>query len=262
MAIPGLRHLLFDLRGDGVGILTIDRPPVNALGRDLVEDLDAACAAIEPRMDLRVLVLAAKGKAFCAGADLKERQAMTDEEVREWVPRLSGTFTRIARLPIPTIACIQGMAAGGGLELALACDLRVAEVDATLGLREVSLGIIPGAGGTQRLPRIIGESRARKWIFTARIFGATEAFADGVVDRIAPAGRGVDVALDLAAEIAANAPLALRAAKRAMLEGIGLPLDQGLEAERRAYETIIPTEDRREALRAFAERRKPDFKGR
>jgi enoyl-CoA hydratase/carnithine racemase len=260
--LSGLRCLRFEAREGGVGLLALDRPPVNALGRELVEDLDAACAALEAAEDVRVLVLAAKGKAFCAGADLKERLTMSEEDVRAWVPHLSGTFTRIARLPMPVVACVQGVAAGGGLELALACDLRVAESGATLGLREVSLGIIPGAGGTQRLPRIAGEARARKWIFTARLFSAEEAHADGVVDLLAPAGKGLDAALKLAEEIAANAPLALRAAKRAIREGAGLPLEEGFEAERRAYESIIPTEDRREALRAFTEKRRPDFKGR
>jgi enoyl-CoA hydratase/carnithine racemase len=261
-SIPGLRHLSFETRENGVGLLVIDRPPVNALGRELVEDLNTACRMLETGTDVRVLVLAAKGKAFCAGADLKERQSMSEEDVRAWVPYLQGTFTRIASLAMPAIACVHGVAAGGGLELALACDLRVAEAGSSLGLREVSLGIIPGAGGTQRLPRAIGEARAKRWIFTARMFSAAEAERDGVVDRIAPDGGGLEAALDLADEIAANAPLALRAAKRAIQEGAGLPLEQGLAAEIRWYEKIIPTEDRREALRAFIEKRKPDFKGR
>lgn len=146
--------------------------------------------------------------------------------------------------------------------MALACDIRIAAEHAQFGLAEVTRAIIPGAGGTQRLPRLIGEARAKKWIFTARMFAATEAYAEGVVDKIAPAGKALDTALQLAAEIAGNAPLALRAAKRVVREGLDLPLDQGLAAERRAYETIVPTEDRREALRAFAEKRKPEFKGR
>lgn len=261
-AIAGLRHLTFEMQDGGVGLLTIDRPPVNALGRELVEDLGTACSSLEESAGVRVLVLAARGKVFCAGADLKERQTMSEEDVRKWVPHLSGTFTRIARLPMPAIAALHGVVAGGGLELALACDLRVADAGATLGLREVSLAIIPGAGGTQRLPRIIGTARAKKWIFTARMFGSDEAHADGVVDAIAPAGGALEAAMALAAEIAANGPLALRAAKRAVEEGLDLQISEGLTAELRAYESIIPTEDRREALRAFMEKRKPAFKGR
>jgi enoyl-CoA hydratase len=257
----GPRHVTIEMRG-GIALVTIDRPPVNALGRELVEDLGAACAALETNDAARVVVIASRGKVFCAGADLKERQTMSEDDVRRWVPWLSGTFTRLARLPSPTIAALHGVVAGGGLELALACDLRVADASATLGLREVSLGILPGAGGTQRLPRIIGAARAKKWIFTARMFTAAEAHADGVVSAVAPAGGALDAAMALAEEIAANGPLALRAAKRAVEEGLDLPLARGLEAEERAYASIIPTEDRREALQAFMEKRKPAFKGR
>jgi enoyl-CoA hydratase/carnithine racemase len=247
MAMEGLRHIRHEMKEGGIAVLTLHRPPVNAIGREVVEDLNTACAWLENSGDVRVVILAADGKAFSAGADLKERQTMTEDDVRAWLPFLSGTFTRFAGLPMPTIACIQGVAAGGGLELALACDLRVAEEEATLGLREVALAIIPGAGGTQRLPRLIGEARAKKWIFTGRIFTAAEALEAGVVDQIAKKGKGLDAAMELAGEIAANGPLAL---------------DDGLKAEQRAYESIIPTEDRVEAIRAFKEKRKPDFKGR
>jgi enoyl-CoA hydratase/carnithine racemase len=260
--IPAMRHASLEPRDGGVVLLTIDRPPVNALGRELVEDLNTACDHLEVTPDLSVLVVAAKGKVFCAGADLKERQTMSEEDVRRWVPYLSGTFTRMSRLPVPTVAALHGVVAGGGLELALACDLRVAEEEATLGLREVSLAIIPGAGGTQRLPRIVGPARAKKWIFTARMFTAREAREEGVVDQVAAKGRGLEAALALAAEIAANGPLALRAAKRAVEEGADLPIEEGLKAELSAYASIVPTEDRLEALRAFVEKRKPVFRGR
>jgi enoyl-CoA hydratase/carnithine racemase len=260
--IEGLRHIRYELKHGVVGLLTVNRPPVNALGRELVEDLNTACAALEKSDGPRALIVAAEGKAFCAGADLKERRTMSEADVRAWVPFLSGTFTRIAQLPMPTIACIQGLAAGGGVELALACDLRVAEEPVTLGLRETALAIIPGAGGTQRLPRLIGEARAKKWIFTARMFTAAEAHNDGVVDVMVHQGKGVDIALKMAGDIAENGPLAVRAAKRAILEGAGLPMGPALQAELRAYESIIPTEDRVEAVRAFNEKRKPEFKGR
>lgn len=260
--IEGVRHLTFEMPESGIGLITIDKPPVNALGRELVEDLYTASRALAEGTEVRVLVVAARGKAFCAGADLKERQTMSEQDVRDWVPFISGGCSAIAGLPMPTIACIQGVAAGGGMELALACDLRVAEEPARLGLPEVSLAIIPGAGGTQRLPRLIGVARAKKWIFTARMFTAAEAFSEGVVDAVVPQGQGLEQSFQLAREIAANGPLALRAAKRAVQSGLELPLAEGLAAEIRAYESIIPTEDRKEALRAFIEKRKPEFQGR
>ncbi len=246
----------------GIAVLTLARPPVNALGRSLVGDLNGALGVLEADEALRALVVAAEGKAFCAGADLKERQGMSADEVKAWVPRLSATFTRLAALPVPTIAAIQGIAAGGGFELALACDFRIAEEGATLGLRETALAIIPGAGGTQRLSRLIGPSRAKRWIFTARIHGAREALSDGAVDLVVGPGGGLAAARALAGEIAANGPRAIRAAKRAIDGGFDLPMEAALDLERQAYETIIPTEDRLEAIRAFAEKRPPVFKGR
>jgi len=249
-------------REDDHAVLTLARPPVNALGRRLVEDLGAALEALEKDATLRALIVAAEGKAFCAGADLKERQGMSEEDVRAWVPFLGGTFTRLAALPVPTIAVIQGIAAGGGVELALACDFRIAEKPSTLGLREVALAIIPGAGGTQRLTRLIGPSRAKRWIFTARMHSAEEALLEGAVDIVTEAGQGIAAARALAREIAGNGPLGVRAAKRAIDGGAGLPMGEALAVELRAYESIIPTEDRREAIKAFAEKRAPAFKGR
>jgi len=264
MSAPPLTHVRIESDG-GVATLTLDRPPVNALGRALVEDLNHACEWLEaiPVADApRAAIIAATGKCFCAGADLKERQSMTAQDVERWVPYLSGTFTRIASLPMPTIAVVAGTAAGGGMELALACDMRVAEEQAQLGLRETALAIIPGAGGTQRLPRLIGPSRAKRWIFTARMHAAAEALADGAVDAVAPAGGGLDEALKLAREIAANGPVAVRLAKRAIDGGLDSPIKTALEHERRCYEGVLPTQDRLEALKAFVEKRTPAFKGR
>src|SRR5206468_13078276 len=202
-------------RDEGIAVLTLARPPVNALGRQLVEELGEVLKALEADDSLRSLIVAAEGKAFCAGADLKERQSMSEDDVRRWVPFLGGTFTVLAELPAPTIAVIHGAALGGGVELALACDFRIAETGATLGLRETALAIIPGAGGTQRLPRLIGPARAKRWIFTARMHSADEALGDGVVDLVTPPGGSLAAARSLAAEIGANGPLAIRAAKRA-----------------------------------------------
>lgn len=259
---PAIYETIRVERADGVTTLTLVRPPVNALGRKLVEDLGAAIAALEQDAELRALIVAAEGKAFCAGADLKERQGMDAEDVRRWVPFLGGTFTRLAAVPVPTIAVIQGIAAGGGYELALACDLRIAERGVTIGLRETALAIIPGAGGTQRLSRLIGPSRAKHWIFTARMRTADEALADGAVDQVVEPGAGLAAARSLALEIAGNGPLGIRAAKRAIDGGFGMPMREALGVELSAYESIIPTEDRLEAIRAFAEKRQPVFKGR
>ena len=265
MSAPSWEHVGFQEPAPGLVVLTIDRPPVNALGAALVRDLNAACAHLEsapPEGMARAVILAARGKCFSAGADLKERQAMSVEEVKAWVPRLSGTFTRIASLPMPTIAVVAGVAAGGGVELALACDLRVAEEQATLGLRETALAIIPGAGGTQRLPRLIGPARAKRWIFTARMHTAAAALADGAVDRVAPAGRGMEAAIELARQVHANGPVAVRLAKRAVDGGAGLPMPEALDHERRCYEGTLATNDRLEALKAFLEKRDPVYKGR
>jgi len=187
---------------------------------------------------------------------------MSADDVKRWVPYLSGTFTRIASLPIPTIAVVQGVAAGGGMELALACDLRVAERPATLGLRETALAILPGAGGTQRLPRLIGPARAKRWIFTAAMHTAEQALADGAVDAVTEAGEGAARAIAWAQAIAANGPVAVRLAKRAVDGGFDQPLDAALDHERACYEGVLSTEDRLEALKAFAEKRDPIFRGR
>ncbi len=260
--MSGLRHVTIDSSADGVRVVTIDRPPVNALGRDLVADLAEAARLLRADGEARVAVLRSAGKHFCAGADLKERREMTDDEVRRFVPRLSSTFTDIARLPMPTVAAVRGAAAGGGCELALACDVRILADDASIGLRETALAILPGAGGTQRLPRLIGPARAKLWIFTAAMHDAGEALRDGVADRVVPAERLDAEAIALARAIAANGPVAVRLAKKAIEEGANVPIEDGLRLEWRSYQETIATEDRLEALRAFAEKRPPRFRGR
>jgi methylglutaconyl-CoA hydratase len=251
-----------DTPAEGVRALVLDKPPVNALGRELVDDLLAACAALAKDDEARCVIVRSAGKHFCAGADLKERRGMTEDEVRAFVPKLAGVCNALAALPMPTIAAVHGTAAGGGCELALACDLRVLAEDATIGLRETALAILPGAGGTQRLPRLVGPAIAKRWIFTARMHGAPEALQDGVAQQVVPPADLENSALELARAIAANGPAAVRLAKRAIDEGADLPLAQALALEWERYRGVLGTQDRVEALAAFAEKRPPKFTGR
>jgi enoyl-CoA hydratase/carnithine racemase len=255
------RWVRVEEQAEGVRVLTLDRPPVNALGRELVQELTAAAAALAGDARARCLIVRSAGEHFCAGADLKERQGMSLEEVREFVPRLAQACNAVAAIPYPTIAAVGGAAAGGGCELALACDLRILALDARMGLRETALAIIPAAGGTQRLPRLIGPARAKRWIFTAELYDAPAAERDGVADRVV-ARADLDVAAgELARTIAASGPLAVRAAKRAIEAGAELPLVAALGLEWECYGEILGTADRVEALRAFAEKRPPRFVG-
>lgn len=247
---------------EGIRVLTLDKPPVNALGRALVEALGNALADLREDPDARCVVVRSAGSHFCAGADLKERQGMSLDEVRGFVPKLAGVCEALAALPCPTIAAVRGTAAGGGCELALACDLRVLGDDAKIGLRETALAILPGAGGTQRLPRIAGQAVAKRWIFAAAMHSAEEARADGVADAVVPAGRLDDEALALASSIASNGPVAVRLAKRAIEGGMDLSLAEGLALEWQCYEGVLGTEDRDEALAAFRDKRAPRFRGR
>ena len=259
----GSRSLLIERREDGIIVITINRPDRrNALdrhtlaaGRKLIRDILYDRSA-------RVLIVTGAGdKAFCAGADLKEREGMTMDQVRQYIRYIRDTFTEIENLPIPVIAAINGFALGGGLELALACDIRIAAPNATLALNETSLGIIPGGGGTVRLPRLVGKGVAKELILTARWVDAQEAMRIGLVNAIAPEGRLLETAIDMATKMVANGPIAVTQAKYVINRGTELPLDEALQTESDAYEVCIPTKDRLEALAAFKEKRKPQFKG-
>jgi methylglutaconyl-CoA hydratase len=247
---------------EGIRALVLDRPPVNALGRELVDDLLTACETLQNDPQARCVIVRSAGKHFCAGADLKERQGMTLDDVRAFVPRLAAVCNALAALPMPTIAAVNGTAAGGGCEVALGCDLRVLAEDATIGLRETALAILPGAGGTQRLPRLVGPAIAKRWIFTGKMHTAAEARADGVAQQVVPAAGLEEAAVDLARAIAANGPVAIRLAKRAIDGGADLSLDRALALEWDCYQGVLGTQDRVEALAAFAENRPPKFTGR
>jgi len=209
-----------------------------------------------------ILITGAGEKAFCAGADLKERRTMDPALVPEFVRNIRALMDDVESLPQPTIAVVNGFAFGGGTELMLACDLRVAAEEARFGLTEVTLAIIPGAGGTQRLPRLVGKSRAKDLILTGRKLDAAEAKEIGLVNRCVPRAELNECASQLARDIAANGPVAVRAAKRAIDQGGEAPLPRGLEIEAECYGLVLPTQDRLEALSAFAEKRPPTYQGR
>lgn len=250
-------------RRGAVEVWTIDgETRRNSISVAMLAKLNALLARASGDRALRCVVLTGAGdKAFCAGADLKERARMGEAEVRAFHEALKAALRAIEQAPQPFLAALNGAALGGGLELALACDLRIAAEGAQMGLPEVGLGIIPGGGGTQRLSRLVGVARAKDLVLTARRIGAAEALAMGLVGRLAPAQRLLDEAVAYAGEVARNAPISLRQAKRAIDGGFHLPMEEALALENRMYQDCLGTKDRLEALRAFAEKRPPVFTG-
>lgn len=252
------------VRRGHAALVTIERPDRrNALDRATVDELGRVGRELTADTALRAVVLTGAGdRAFCAGADLKEREGMSDDDVRRMLDAYRSELRWLGSAPFPVVAALNGAALGGGLELALACDLRVAAPHAVLGLPETSLGIIPGAGGTQRLPRLLGHARALELILLGTRLDAEAARAAGLVNRVSPAGTHVvEDTLAWLAPVLDGSPIAMRAALVAV-RAAALPLAAGLEAERHAYEACLASDDRREALRAFAEKRKPVFRGR
>lgn len=248
-----------------VGVLVLDRPDRrNALSRDALYALGRLGRELVADPEIRAIVVTGAGdKAFCAGADLKERQGMSTDDVRVQVGLYRSELGVLDRSPKPVIAALNGVAFGGGLELALICDLRVAAPHAELALPETTLGIIPGAGGTQRLPRVVGEARAKEMILLGRKLGAAEALAWGLVNRVSSEGASVlEDTLAWIDPIANGAPIAQAAALRAIEDSFEVSLELGLELERVRYDETLRSEDRLEALRAFAEKRRPVYQGR
>jgi enoyl-CoA hydratase/carnithine racemase len=244
--------------------LVLDRPEAhNALSTAMAKELAAATAELARDENVRAVVLSsASEKAFCVGADLKERNSFSDADLLAQRPYFRGAFTGVLDLPVPTIAAVHGFALGGGFEFALSCDLIVADDTAVLGLPEVTVGVIPGGGGTQLLSRRIGSSRAADLIFTGRKIDAAEAERLGVIDRRVPVGTDRDAALDLATTIAANSPVGVRNAKRALRRGSDVDLATGLEVEDGAWRATAFSGDRAEGVAAFNEKRRPDWPGR
>jgi methylglutaconyl-CoA hydratase len=255
--------LILRAEENNIVTLTLNREDAaNALSRDLLLSLQEHVSELKSRTDVRVVVITGAGeRVFCAGADLKERRGMNADQVRAAVQLIRSTIDAVSTLPQPVIAAVNGVAFGGGTELALAADLRIAVASATFGLTETSLAIIPGAGGTQRLTRLIGVAKAKELIFTARRIDAETAHDLGMVNQVVGSGELSGRVSELAREIQKNGPIAVRQAKLAIDRGADVDLRTGLAIEALAYEVVIPTEDRLEGLAAFAEKRKPQYKG-
>ncbi|MBI5545276.1 MAG: enoyl-CoA hydratase/isomerase family protein [Deltaproteobacteria bacterium] len=250
-------------RQERVELWTLSRPEVsNAISQALLAELTAQIERASEDPELVAVVLTGAGdRAFCAGADLKERRGMSEEAVREFLSGLRRALRALEQSDRVFIAAVNGFALGGGTELALACDLRVASPTARFGLTEVSLGIIPGGGGTQRLARLIGVGRAKDLILTGRQISSEEAYSMGLVNRMAERRTAREEALLLAQAVARNGPFAVATAKHAIDRGLDLPLDEGLALELELYERTLKTKDRLEGLAAFAEKRPPRFIG-
>ena len=245
-------------------LATLDRPEVaNAFDTRTALDVCEFFESLEAGGRCRCIVLTGAGdKAFCAGADLKERASLDDGQWRAQHEVFERMFRSLRDCTVPVIAAVNGAAYAGGLELVLLCDFAYASKSARFALTEVSLGIMPGGGGTQTLARAVGEHRAKELILAARPFSAEEALAWGVVNKLCEPGRLLDETLEAAVRISANAPLSVREAKRAIRQGLGMDLASAMQLEIAAYDRLVDTEDRKEGIRAFNEKRKPKFEGR
>uniref|UniRef100_A0A7C4RSF9 Enoyl-CoA hydratase n=1 Tax=Desulfatirhabdium butyrativorans TaxID=340467 RepID=A0A7C4RSF9_9BACT len=256
-------EILLKSLSDGVCLLTLNRPEVmNSLNFDLLHALRREIDAIRFQPEIRVVIVTgAGGKAFCSGADLKERRTLSPLQVKEYILTIRTLFSEIENLNKPVIAAVNGIALGGGTELALASDIRIVSETATMGLTETRLAIIPGAGGTQRLPRLVGKGKAKELIFTGRRIGAAEALAIGLANQVVKPEALLDEARKMAAMICETGPIAIEQAKYAINYGMETDLNTGLAIESNAYWVCIPTKDRLEGLAAFQEKRKPVYRG-
>jgi enoyl-CoA hydratase/carnithine racemase len=254
---------LISLELGRIAHLELVNPPLNLVTRELTERLRDALAQLAAADDVRVVVVSGRGeRAFCAGSHIGEFEALRGRVAEGKLLLEKLVYRQLAQLPMPTIAAIEGDALGGGLELALCCDLRIASARARLGMPEVRLAVLPGSGGTQRLPRVVGPARAKELILTGRIISADEAERIGLVNQVVPAGEARRAAEAVAEEIAARGPLAVREAKRLIDAAMDLDLDAGLAAELDASERIFASEDMLEGASAFFEKRDPEYRGR
>jgi methylglutaconyl-CoA hydratase len=257
------KQALLTLNENGIATILLNRSnAANSLSVQMLNELQEILQEIKFDQSVRCVIITGAGeKAFCAGADLKERATMNPVEVKKTVSLIRKTINDFEELPKPVIAAINGVALGGGTELALACDIRIASGRALLGLTETSLGIIPGAGGTQRLSRLIGKGRAKELIFTARKISASEAEKIGLVEYVIDNEKLMEKAVEIASLICKNGPIAVTQAKLAIDKGYEADLQTGLAIEQAAYAITIPTKDRLEGLQAFKEKRKPNYIG-
>jgi len=242
--------------------LTINNPPVNALNSKVLEDLEKAVNEIARDDEVTVVILTGEGdKAYVAGADISEFPQLNRENGEKMSRRGQEILQKLYQLPAVVISSIHGYALGGGMEVALASDIRIVADNAKLGLPEVTLGIYPGFGGTQRLPRLIPEGKAKELIFTGAMIDAEEAYRLGIADHVVPAGEEKDKALEIAKKILKNGPLGVKAAKKAVNEGLNLTLSEAFKMEASYFGEICDSEDQKEGAKAFLEKRKPEFKG-
>lgn len=247
---------------EGIGTITLNRPEVlNALNSQVFNELAEAAAALGDNDEVRVVLITGGPKVFAAGADIKQMVETTAVEMALTDKPSHRALQIIENLPKPVIAVIVGYALGGGLELALTADIRIAADNAQLGLPEIKLGIIPGAGGTQRLPRLIGAGRAKELIFSGDFISAEEAWRIGLVNKVFPVENLFEEAEKLAKKLAGRGAVALRMAKSAVNEGLRMDLEAGIRYEHQCFSLLFATEDQKEGMRAFVEKRKPQFKG-
>src|SRR3954469_20724665 len=237
----------------GVGTIRLDRPKMNAIDEQLHREVRAAAIEAGERAEVRAVVLYGGERVFAAGADIKAMAQLDGSGMTAWGRELTASFTHVAQVPKPVIAAITGYALGGGFELALCADFRVVGAGAKIGQPEILLGVIPGAGGTQRLARLVGPGRAKDLVFTGRHVGAEEALELGLVDAVVPDDEVYETALAMARKFAAGPPLALAAAKRAIDEGLDLPLNEGLQLESQLFADLFDTEDQKNGMASFVE---------
>lgn len=244
-----------------IGLITLNNPPLNIISSGILQQLDEAFSRMEEDPDVIAIILTGKGdKAFVAGADIKGFSTMIGNvAVKQEAQELQKIFTKIASMAKPTVAVLNGVTFGGGLELAISCDIRIAEVHSKIGLPEVKLGIMPGWGGTQRLPRLIGEAKAKEMIFTGDAITAEEAQRIGLVNHVLPIGEGLEFALKLANKIGSHSLTALSRIKQSINEGLNTTIDEGIEIETQLFSELFLTEDVKEGLQAFLEKRPPSF---
>lgn len=250
------------LKIDTVTTVRLNHPPLNLVTTELTHALNNVLAEIEDRDEIRAVVVTGQGeRAFCAGSDITEFEKLRGRVAEGKLLMERHVYRRLAHLPMPTIAAIEGDALGGGLELAMCCDLRVASEHVKLGLPEVRLGVIPGSGGTQRLPRLVGLGKAKELILTGELIDAAEAARIGLVHRVVASGEAETTAMGIASTVATRGPIAVQEAKRLIELSVDTPLDEGLAAELDASGRVFSTDDMIEGAQAFFEKRSPEFKG-